>query len=96
MKKEKKGGRQRKNRKAKSPRESAVDQLRLLLRRYPKDGLDIEGIILDYLGQSNTTLDKVFDINHVICICLPSRSKCSGGDERGPRAKDLGGKGTSR
>src|ERR1035437_9670047 len=70
MKKVKKGGGQRKKRIDKSPREAAVDQLWVLLRRYPQDGLDIEGLILDYLGRTNTTMDKVFDINHLIYTSL--------------------------
>ena len=70
MKKVTMGGRQRKKRIDESPREAAVDQLWVLLRRYPQDGLDIEGLILDYLGRTNTTMDKVFDINHLIYTSL--------------------------
>ena len=35
-------------------------------------------------------------VYHFVRICLPSRSRCRGGDERSPRAEDLGSNGTTR
>jgi calcineurin-like phosphoesterase family protein len=54
----------------KSVRGLALDQLRTLLERYPRDGLDIEGIVMDFLGRSGQTLDAVFSINHLIYTSL--------------------------
>ena len=49
--------------KPKSPRKLALEQLQMLIRRFPDHDLDIDGIIVDYLGRSGKSLDSVFELN---------------------------------
>lgn len=49
---------------------SSIEQLEKLLSRYPNDELDIEGVILDYIGQTGEPLDKVFEFSKQIYLDL--------------------------
>lgn len=40
-----------------------IRQLRALLKRFPEDGVDIEGVLLDYLGETDATLDNALNLN---------------------------------
>ena len=44
----------------------SIEQLEIILKRYPKDPVNIEGVILDYLGQSGASIDTVFQLNQKI------------------------------
>lgn len=59
----------------KKPKYKSVQQLRRLLKRYPADHLDIEGLILDYLGRTDDSLDDVFNLNAQIYKTLFTGSK---------------------
>lgn len=46
--------------------EFAIKQLRHMLQKYPELSLDIEGVVLDYIGRSQYSLADVFELNFKI------------------------------
>ena len=62
--------------KTKSPAKVALNQLLSLLKRRPGDlGLDIDGLVIDYLGRSGQKLEAVFEINPYLYAYLFGENK---------------------
>jgi hypothetical protein len=59
---------------------SNVDQLTALLKRYPRDPVDIQGVVLDYAAQTGKSLADVFRLNRSIYEDLFGGGHTEGGE----------------